>query len=246
MRPHPDVVEVLKRELDIENADMLLLGVTPELARLGRTMIAVDAGPHMIGALWIGDTPTRKAVVGNWLDLPIPDDSIDVVVGDGCLCVVTGAAQRLRVIEEVARVLRPGGRAGIKLFARPDTPESFEDIKSDVMAGNVKELTELVLRVGLWLPAEPPDYARKFNDVLDTINEMFPDRKSLVALTGWNPEVFRFIDLYEGSDTVGTWPGEARSIEEASRYFGDVRLVPSGAYRASDRCPIMVLRDPKR
>jgi hypothetical protein len=90
------------------------------------------------------------------------------------------------------------------------------------------------------------DYARKFNDVLDTINEMFPDRKVLVALTGWNPEVFRFIDLYKGSDTVGTWPDEARAIEEASRYFGDVRLVSSGNYRSSDRCPIMVLRDPKR
>ena len=64
MRPHADVVGVLRRELDTDAADLALLGVTPEFARLGRSLVAVDANPHMIGALWIGDNASRKAVAG--------------------------------------------------------------------------------------------------------------------------------------------------------------------------------------
>jgi SAM-dependent methyltransferase len=244
MRPHADAVDVLRRELRTDAADMLLLGVTPEYAKLGKTMVAVDAGAHMIGALWIGDSETRKALLGNWLDLPLPDRSVDAVVGDGCLSAVVNKEQRLKVLEETARVLRPGGRAGMRLFVRQDAPESFDAIKADVEAGNVTQLTELVLRIAVALPAGPPDYGRKMNDVLDVINGMYPERADLLAVTGWKPEAFGFIDLYKGSETVCTWPSTEATVEEARRHFGDVRVVPSGNYRFAELCPIMLLAEP--
>jgi SAM-dependent methyltransferase len=239
LRPPADVVEVLKRLIDTDGAEMALLGVTPELARLGKSLVAIDANPHMIGALWIGDCATRKAVLGNWLDLPLPDKSIDAIV-------VTSEAQRLRCLEEMARVLRPGGRACIRLFARPAKTEPLDAIRADALGGRIKALAEIVLRTALSLPAAAPDYGLKMSAVLDAINEMFGDRTELMAAGGWAPDAFAFIDLYQGSDTICCWLNEAIHVAEAARYFADVRLVPSGTYPVADRCPILLLGSPHR
>jgi SAM-dependent methyltransferase len=236
---------VLKHELATDGAAMALLGVTPELARLGKSLVAVDANPNMIGALWIGDDEARKAVIGNWLDLPLPDNSVDAIAGDGCLSAVTTEAQRLKCLAEMARVLRPGGRAGIRLFARPKQTETLDAIKADALAGRIKALAEIVLRTALSLPVAAPDYGLKMSAVLDAINEMFGDRVELMAAGGWQADAFAFIDLYKGSDTICCWFNEDIHVEEALRYFADVRLVVSGDYPVAQRCPVLVMRSPR-
>jgi arsenite methyltransferase len=58
-----------------------------------------------------------KEGIGNveWLkghieDVPLPDDSVDVVISN---CVINLSADKPQVIREVARVLRPGGRFAV-------------------------------------------------------------------------------------------------------------------------------------
>ncbi|RUU58164.1 class I SAM-dependent methyltransferase [Mesorhizobium sp. M2C.T.Ca.TU.009.01.2.1] len=245
LRPHSDVVAVMKRELRTEDAEMALFGVTPEFARLGKSLTAIDSNPNMIGALWIGDEATRRAVVGNWLDLPLADRSVDAIIGDGCLSAVISETQRLRCLEEMARILKPGGRAAIRLFARPSKTEPLGAIKADALAGKVKALAEIVLRTALSLPVAAPDYGLKMSAVLDGINEMFGDRAELMAAGGWQPGAFAFIDLYKGSDTICCWLNEDIHVAEASRYFNDVRLVASGGYPVAERCSILVVSSPR-
>lgn len=245
LRPHPDVVEAMKLALRTDGADMALFGVTPEFARLGKSLVAIDANPHMIGALWIGDEADRRAIVGNWLELPLPDSSIDTIVGDGCLSAVVSEAQRLKCLQEMARVLKPGGRAGIRLFARPKQTELLDAIKADALAGRMKAIAEIVLRTALSLPVSAPDHGLRMSAVLDAIDDMFGDRKELMAATGWQPGAFAFIDLYRGSDTICCWLNEDIHVAEASRYFADVRLVKSGNYPVAERCPILVVGSPR-
>jgi ubiquinone/menaquinone biosynthesis C-methylase UbiE len=59
----------------------------------------------------------RKAGIENveWLkgtieDIPLPDDSVDVIISN---CVINLSADKPRVLREVSRVLRPGGRFAV-------------------------------------------------------------------------------------------------------------------------------------
>ena len=59
----------------------------------------------------------REAGVGNAEfvkgyieDIPLPDDSVDVVISN---CVINLSTDKPRVITEAYRVLRPGGRLGV-------------------------------------------------------------------------------------------------------------------------------------
>jgi arsenite methyltransferase len=62
-------------------------------------------------------------------DVPLPDASVDVVISN---CVINLSADKARVAQEVARVLRPGGRFAVSdVIADPDMDEAT---RSDMAA----------------------------------------------------------------------------------------------------------------
>ncbi len=89
-----------------------------ELAQDGRTVIGVDLSEHELGlAAERGPGPWVR---GDALRLPFRDGSVDVVTSSMGLVVVTPLTE---VLEEVARVLRPGGvLAAIAPALRPLGP----------------------------------------------------------------------------------------------------------------------------
>jgi arsenite methyltransferase len=55
-------------------------------------------------------------------DIPLPDESVDVVISN---CVINLSADKRRVLADVARVLRPGGRFAVSdVIADPDMDEA--------------------------------------------------------------------------------------------------------------------------
>ncbi|WP_245478642.1 class I SAM-dependent methyltransferase, partial [Mesorhizobium sp. M7A.F.Ca.US.014.04.1.1] len=147
LRPTAETVAIFDRELDLGNADVLLLGVTPELAVLGKSMLAVDQSAAMISGVWAGDDGSRRAIAGNWLNLPVDRASIDAVIGDGCLSAVASQAARSSLFGEVARVLKPGRRAAIRVFARPETADDLCGIEALVLAGGIENFHALKWRI---------------------------------------------------------------------------------------------------
>jgi arsenite methyltransferase len=74
------------------------LDVTDEMLALARTNVA---------AAGVGNAIFLKGVIE---EIPLPADSVDIVISN---CVINLSTNKAAVLTEIARVLRPGGRVGI-------------------------------------------------------------------------------------------------------------------------------------
>ena len=63
-----------------------------------------------------GLTDRVALICGNALAMPFPDDSFDAVISSLCIHNLYKAEERTRALREVARVLKPGGRAVVQDF----------------------------------------------------------------------------------------------------------------------------------
>jgi len=246
LRPPAEAVATYERELDLCGAHVVLLGVTPELAGLGATMTAVDESPEMIAGIWPGDTTSRRAVNGDWLDLPVPGASVDVVIGDGCLSALALSVARRALFAAIARVLRPGGRAGARLFAGPQAPDDPHAVRGLALSGGVSTFHELKWRVAMTAAGNAPDYAIPVKTIVERFDALFPDRAELSALTGWELPVIGTIDVYRNSSAIYSFAPADALIGEAHAFFDNVDVVPTGSYGLAERCPLLVLRSPRR
>ncbi|TPM39518.1 class I SAM-dependent methyltransferase [Mesorhizobium sp. B2-3-4] len=246
LRPTAETVGIFDRELDLGNADVLLLGVTPELAILGRSMLAIDQSATMISGVWAGDNVARRAMAGNWLDLPVESASFDAVIGDGCLSAVDSKATRGLLFSEIARVLKPGRRAAIRVFARPEAADGLEGIEALVLAGGVENFHALKWRIAMAGTTEDRDSSVNVQAIRATFDRLFPDREGLAARTGWSMASINTIDVYAGSQTRYSFATLAMLVDEASGWFGEVRVVPSGSYPLAERCPLLMLGSARR
>ena len=246
LRPPPQVVETYSRELDLARSHVVMFGVTPELAGLGATMTAVDESADMIAGIWPGDTETRKAVQGDWFDLPFPGASIEALIGDGCLSVIGGADLRRTLFASIARALKADGRAGIRLYASPETRDDPQEVRALGLAGRVPTFHDLKWRVAMTAIGGAPDYTIPVKTILEQFEALFPDRDELAARTGWELPVIGTIDVYRNSSVVYSFAPANALIKEAKVFFDDASIASTGTYGLAERCPLLVLRSPKR
>jgi hypothetical protein len=163
--------------------------VTPALAGFGEDLLAVEAMPDVIAALWPGDRPDRHAVVGDWRALPCADQSRSAIVGDGVLSAVD--ADPTALLREFLRVLEPGGVIAIRCFCAPDRPEPLDVIVADALAGRVPDMNVLKWRLSMHLAGHDP----VFRVPVSLSFQPSVDRAS----SGADGLDFDFVDLYRGS-----------------------------------------------
>lgn len=239
LRPCPEDVGIVEREVAaLETPRALLLGVTPELATLawpaGTRLLAVDRSVAMVETVFprTGTPPGATAQVGEWTALPIPPASIDVAVGDGCLVNLAYPAGYRPFFDELHRVLVPGGRLILRLFA---APEPLEPLAAVTSAGNLH-----ALKWRIAMAIQRPDHNVRVADILAAFEELVPDRDALARATGWSRAVIDTIDVYRGSTLEYSFPtlAEVRAAI-AERFVERACHVP--AYELGDRCPTLVL-----
>lgn len=93
--------------LDVGCGDAVL---SVRLAAAGAEVTGVDTDPRMLAAARERARNSGEAIAfvqANVLSLPFPDSSFDTVVAVAVLCFIEDIE---RAVEEMARVLRPGGR----------------------------------------------------------------------------------------------------------------------------------------
>jgi arsenite methyltransferase len=111
------------------------LDMTDEMLALARSN-AETAGAHNVHFL--------KGVIE---EIPLPAESVDVVISN---CVINLATDKPAVLQEIARVLKPGGRIGIADVVAEDRLSPAERAERGSFAGCVAgALSESEYRVGL-------------------------------------------------------------------------------------------------
>jgi len=241
LRPAAQDVDLLRQAIAGHDERVLLLGVTPVLAGFGQDMLAVEAMPDVIAALWPGDGPDRRAVAGDWRALPCPDQSRSAIIGDGVFSAADVDPSAL--LREFLRVLSPGGVIAIRCFCAPAQPEPLEAVVADTLAGRLPDLNVLKWRLSMHLAARDPDFRVPVATVLDTFNRLFPDRAALLDQTGWAASEFDFIDLYRGSSSVLRFLPEDRLRDSFASQGVDVSLLRPEGYPLAARCPVFVVRE---
>lgn len=240
MRPGPGDAEAMARAIADRDGRVVLLGVTPQLADIGQDLTAVDASAQLIEAIWPGDTTRRRAVVGDWLNLPCENAAVDSVIGDGSLNSLVGDHHDL--FAEVRRVLSDGGIAAFRSFCAPDRAERLQDICDEDLGGWQGNFHAFKWRIAMALAARNPTASIPVAEVRDAFDRHFPDREALSALTGWPVDDIATIDAYDGATHSMFFPTLGRLLEMGARHFGHVEALARDGYVLADRCPVVVFR----
>lgn len=136
-----ELTDRLLAGLSIGSADDVVevapgLGSTTELvlAAQPRSYVGVDRDP--VSARRVAEAvegPGRRVVAASAAETGLEDGSADVVFGEAYLT-MQPAGQKERIVAELARVVRPGGRLGLHEVAiTPDTPpERQEAIRAEL------------------------------------------------------------------------------------------------------------------
>jgi SAM-dependent methyltransferase len=241
LRPAPDTVETFRQAIAGHDDKVLLLGVTRELAGLGKGLIAVDSHPGMIEHVWPGNTERQSAQVGDWFALPFVGESFTAVIGDGSAN-FPAYPERLRdFFAEMARVLMQGGVLALRVFARPEYPEAIGEIHEHVMRRGIASFHAFKWRLAMAVVSRSGDPNIAVTDIRDNFDRMFYDRRALSDATSWPMEDIETIDAYKGSSDVYTFPtvGQFKSVIPDT--FRNIRVLDSGTYELADRCPVLVM-----
>ncbi len=239
LRPGTEDVALFRKAVQGHEARVLLLGVTPALAGFGEDLLAVEAMPDVIAALWPGDRPDRHAVVGDWRALPCADQSRSAIVGDGVLSAVD--ADPTALLREFLRVLEPGGVIAIRCFCAPDRPEPLDVIVADALAGRVPDMNVLKWRLSMHLAGHDPVFRVPVSAVLDLFNRLFPDRAGFLEQTGWQASDFDFVDLYRGSASVLRFLPEDRLRAVLTDIGAKLTVLRPQGYPLADLSPVFVM-----
>ena len=221
----------------------MLLGVTPQLARLGNDLVAVDNSPKMLAQVWPGGAANRRAMLADWTDLPFAAGEFGAVIGDAPLNAAPHHAEI--VVAEVSRVLAPNGRFAFRAFCSPEKPESLEAIRAEALAGRVGNLHALKWRIAMALAASRPAAIVAVVDILASFNALFPDRSELAGRTGWSMAEIETLDAYVGAEHSLSFPTLQSVIDLVNSQFSGVGVTSVEGYPLAERCPTIVCSSPR-
>lgn len=142
-----EMTEQLLGTISITAADDVV-EVAPGLGATTALLLAADpasytgvdrdpASKELVDRLLTG--PNRRVIQASAADSGLPDDSADVVVGEAYLTMQPDSLKQ-RIVGELARVLRPGGRVALHevAFAPDDIGDDDRDRVAGDLTANIK------------------------------------------------------------------------------------------------------------
>jgi len=238
LRPNADTLSKIRELTGKVAGPVLLLGVTPELARSFDHVLAVDKNKAMIDNVWPGDSDTKQALHADWLDLEAPKNHFAAAVGDGSLNAVTTLREIRQLLERVVDLLAPGGKFACRLYERPErsfTEDHLRQVGSRPASLNFHAFKwQLAMHLAETAGASMPVVL-----IRERFNDLFPDRDKLARETGWPRDIIDMIDIYKGSPTIYTFPNRREFLNVLPQGISNVRFEACGSYDLAECCPML-------
>lgn len=224
----------------------LILGVTPQMAYLdwpvGTDLLAVDHSQQMIDRVWPGfPNPGEGALCANWLDLPLENNSRNLVVSDAPFGVLPYPNIYKKLLQSVRNVLTSNGIFAFRIFILPDQTEPLEQIFWEAREGKIGNFHAFKLRL---LMAMQPDTETGvcIGDVWDYWVKKRINYHELANQTGWPIGHLETMKAYKNQTDTYHFPtfGMFRSLMK-NENFKEIRFFRP-EYELGDRCPTFVYR----
>lgn len=237
-------MEQALRSIHPEIRQAILLGVTPELAHMqwpnSCRVLAVDQNSEMIRLQWQSNPPANgQALCGNWQNIPLPDGSVDVIVGDGVLVFFAQPVGAHALMNEFRRLLNHNGRWLLRVFVRPEQGESLVQVHRALNNGEIGSFHAYKWRLAMALQPSLAMGVRPA-DVWQAWRHWVPSATALSAATGWPLVEIETIEAYRDSTATYYFPTLDELRQLLSNAFEILDLhIPS--YELGERCPLLAL-----
>ena len=226
-----------------------LLGVTSEIASArwidDIDVIAVERAQTMIDAVWPGNTTRRWAIRADWLQAPFPDESFDLVIGDGCLTVVRYPDGLTALLASVHRCLRSDGQVLLRLFCLPDLAETPEAVMAALASGEIGSVDVLKWRLIMAVQGIAGTHDVCPHDAWSVWSDPRWNAHKVVERLGWSPAQVGTIEYWRGSTARHVF----MRFDEATGYLRRAGFylvaVRTRTYELAERCPLLLLRKRK-
>ncbi len=243
LRPDPVTTQAFQQLVGSASSRVLLLGVTSELANAFDSVQAIDKSGMMIAKVWPGDSASKHARQGNWLEMAAPDEPFDGVVGDGSLSNLVYPHEVREVLNRILPALRPGGRFVCRMFERPDRVWTRDELLATAAAPARINFHAFKWQVAMHL-AEITQPTIPVPQILALFNELFPDRAALAARSGWPLELINLVDVYRDSEVRFTFMTRQELIAVLPPGITDLRFDICSDYDLVECCPLMSFARP--
>lgn len=249
LRPSPEdllivtnAVKQWHKEFDLKTVtNVLLLGVTPEIAQItfpfSNTLIAVDKSQGMIDHVWPGDKGLKKkAVLGDWFNMPVPPKSQNIVLGDGVF-VFFNPSDMDKLAASIAGVMATDSTFIIRQFIAPSKGNSPGQVYRMLNEGEITNFHTLKFRTAM---ANQPSFAegvaqKDIWNVLNRTETLLDFNKKMVDMDKST------LGFYKDKEAKMYFPTLDEFQVILENYFQIVE-VKTPTYDFGTCCPTFVLR----
>ncbi len=231
---HPDAAEAPR---------VLVLGATPDLWHLDwpdrSRLVLIEPDLDLATQIWPG--PSASVRNQGWLTVGAADGGFDIVLCDAGLHMLGFPGAQAELRKRLFALLPPGGLVTLRLLCPPAHRESTLRVKNELWAGNIPNMSHLMLRVGLSMQGSSSGGVRA-NAIWLKLRTLCKDWVTLAERLGWSPDDIAIADLYRFSPAIHHYVTLVETLGTFGHYerrqFQMVRLTISDG-PLGGQCPVV-------